>query len=267
MRKSVFFLSMGILLFGINCKSSRTGNAGSAGITAVDTVIITDKRWKLIELNGQQVPDMINGRQPLMEFSGTGNRYSAVAGCNGIGGTFLLSGMGRIRFSQGMSTMMACDHMEFEIDLKKVLGDVDNYTVKGNTLSLNKARMAPLARFVLLDEDIATRLNGAWELSYMADRDADFNLMYTRKRPVINLRLPDSKATGNSSCNHFNVLFELHGKSLHFESPVSTKMACDGGGEAAFFGALKRVSGYRVNEKTLTLLAGDTPLMRFDRKP
>ena len=49
--------------------------------------------------------------------------------------------------------MMACDNMADEATLAKVLEMVDNYTISGNTLSLNKARMAPLARFKLIKSE------------------------------------------------------------------------------------------------------------------
>jgi len=46
-----------------------------------------------------------------------------------------------------MSTKMACENMEVENDLTKALMAADNYSMDGDNLSLNKARMAPLARF------------------------------------------------------------------------------------------------------------------------
>jgi hypothetical protein len=47
------------------------------------------------------------------------------------------------------SSMMACLNMEVEEALKKALEMADNYSVSadGKYLSLNRARMAPLARF------------------------------------------------------------------------------------------------------------------------
>lgn len=108
---------------------------------------ITDRRWKLVELNGKPVPDQVNGKEPFILFQKSDNRYSASGGCNGLGGTFTLQEHGRIKFSQGMSTMMACENMEIENGLNKVLITVDNYSLSGDDLSLNKARMAPLARF------------------------------------------------------------------------------------------------------------------------
>ncbi len=111
---------------------------------------ITDRRWKLIELDGKPVADSINGKEPFLLLLATEGRYTGSGGCNGIGGTFALAGKGRITFSQGMSTKMACEDMEVENGLTKVLVAADNYSLKGDSLSLNKARMAPLARFKAL---------------------------------------------------------------------------------------------------------------------
>jgi heat shock protein HslJ len=46
-----------------------------------------------------------------------------------------------------MSTKMFCDQMEVENGFNEALIAADNFTVSGDNLSLNKARMAPLARF------------------------------------------------------------------------------------------------------------------------
>ena len=59
----------------------------------------------------------------------------------------------RISFGRGMaSTMMACPDMEIADRFNEVINTVDNYTVADGVLSLNKARMAPLARFKLVTE-------------------------------------------------------------------------------------------------------------------
>jgi heat shock protein HslJ len=77
-------------------------------------------------------------------------RYEGHGGCNGVGGTFEIKpDMMRIKFNQGMSTMIACDDLETERAFVDALLASDNYSVNGNTLTLNKARMAPLAKFVL----------------------------------------------------------------------------------------------------------------------
>ncbi len=129
-------------LFFPACQSAKPGGKAKA---------ITGKKWQLIELRGQPVAATINGKMPFISFDEKDNRYSANAGCNGLGGSFTLESYGRIKFSQGMSTMMACDQMEIETGFKEVLDQADNYTVADNTLSLNKARMAPLARFKVVE--------------------------------------------------------------------------------------------------------------------
>lgn len=109
--------------------------------------IITDRKWKLVELEGKPVADKINGKEAFILLQKSDGRYAASGGCNGMGGSFTLEGNGRIKFSQGMSTMMACENMEIENGLNKVLIATDNYSLNGDDLSLNKARMVPLARF------------------------------------------------------------------------------------------------------------------------
>jgi heat shock protein HslJ len=109
--------------------------------------VITDRRWKLVELDGKPVADLVNGKEPYILLQEKEARYSGTAGCNGIGGNFTLLDNGRIKFSQGMSTKMYCDNMEIENGLSKALIAADNYSISGDDLSINKGRMAPLARF------------------------------------------------------------------------------------------------------------------------
>lgn len=129
------------------CSIFKKGATSKTSTETNQTNVITDRKWKLVELQGKPVADKINGKEPFILFQKSDNRYSASAGCNGLGGTFTLEGNGRIKFTQGMSTMMACDNMEIENGLNKILVTVDNYSLSGDNLSLNKARMAPLARF------------------------------------------------------------------------------------------------------------------------
>ena len=47
---------------------------------------------------------------------------------------------------------MACPDMQIADQFNQVLGKVDNYAIADGVLSLNKARMAPLARFRLQED-------------------------------------------------------------------------------------------------------------------
>jgi copper homeostasis protein (lipoprotein) len=110
---------------------------------------ITEKYWKLIELMGEKV-SVNTGKNNEAHFilQTASNRVVGDGGCNSFSGTYQLSDGYRIRFSKMVSTKMACLNMEIENEFLKVFESADNYTLKGDTLSLNKARMAPLAKFV-----------------------------------------------------------------------------------------------------------------------
>jgi copper homeostasis protein (lipoprotein) len=114
---------------------------------------ISGKKWKLVELNGTPVENTSgSGKEYFILLEQKENRISGYAGCNSFFGTCELKEGNRITFSKIGSTMMACPNMSLEQDLFKVLETVDNYTTNGKTLQLNKARMAPLARFEMISE-------------------------------------------------------------------------------------------------------------------
>ena len=147
-------------LFVSSCNSSKstesakgadsTTENATAGANSVENTIL-EKYWKLIEINGNPVTasnDM--GHEPHIILKKEDNFVQGNGGCNSIRGTYTLDEkLNRVSFSQMVGTMMACSNMAIESEMFKVLGAVDNYTLSadGNTLSLNKARMAPLARF------------------------------------------------------------------------------------------------------------------------
>lgn len=136
---SLFFLS--ILLF--SCNATKKGKAE-------ETSEITEKYWKLIEINGQKVTsENFASKEPHLILKKEENRVNGNGGCNSFFGTYeLQADANRISFSKIGSTRMACVKPTVENDFFNVLETVDNYTVKNDTLQLNKARMAPLAKFV-----------------------------------------------------------------------------------------------------------------------
>ena len=81
------------------------------------------------------------------DFKGKNNRVHGSGGCNTFNGSYELKEGNRISFSKIASTLMACENMEAEQEFFKVLETADKFNLVGNTLTLNKAKMAPLARF------------------------------------------------------------------------------------------------------------------------
>jgi len=134
------------------CKSSSS--KAKSETVAVQHKTITEKYWKLIEINGNPVVVGESvGREAFIILKNENNRVNGNGGCNTLSGTYEIdAAVNRIKFSQMASTMMACIKMEVEEELKKILEMVDNYSLSddGKYLSLNRARMAPLARFEIV---------------------------------------------------------------------------------------------------------------------
>lgn len=106
------------------------------------------KYWKLVELMGQPVEYKgEGGKEAHMRLDANGNVHGNFS-CNGFAGGYKVEEGYRISFTQMASTMMMCLNMDTERKFSEVLTMTDNYNLNGDTLILNKARMAPLARFV-----------------------------------------------------------------------------------------------------------------------
>lgn len=127
--------------------SSITGTLADHYVLAKEMGGITETYWKLVELNGQPVPAL--EREPHLILKVEGSRVTGFGGCNSFTGSYTLDEKtSRISFGQLASTMRACPAgMDVEQALGKVLAIVDNYSLNGDHLTLNRARMAPLARF------------------------------------------------------------------------------------------------------------------------
>lgn len=110
---------------------------------------ITEKYWKLIELRGEKIAvNEHQKREAHFILKEDNNRVTGHGGCNFFNGAYQLGEHNAIEFSKMVSTRMACMDIVYEGDYLKIFELADNYTIKEDTLSLNKARMAPLAKFV-----------------------------------------------------------------------------------------------------------------------
>ena len=110
---------------------------------------IEDRTWRLTELRGQPVARagaflVLDAEQALA----SGN-----ASCNSFSGAYAIKSGNRISFDENMAvTMMACPDMTTEEQFLEALRQIDNYGFADGVLSLNRARMAPLARFEITGE-------------------------------------------------------------------------------------------------------------------
>ncbi len=108
---------------------------------------VESKKWQLVELRGNPVLAADNGKIPTLEFNAVEGSLAGNDGCNQVMGGYTLNEGNRISFGQMAGTLMACPDMQTPEAFRSTLEMVDNYTVNDTSFVLNRARMAPLARF------------------------------------------------------------------------------------------------------------------------
>lgn len=106
---------------------------------------IVGVKWQLTELMGRELA--MDAQKPVYFTIGADMQVTGFAGCNRFFGKVALEQGQRLAFGKMASTMMACPALQQEGKFLKALQMADNYSLNQGSLSLNKARMAPLARF------------------------------------------------------------------------------------------------------------------------
>lgn len=140
-----YFVAEGRLI-RLAADGSRIAGALAAHYVLGRLAGVTGKYWQLVELNGQPVPAL--KRAPYLILNNEAARVTGFSGCNAFSGGYELDEAAlRIGFGQLAATMMACPHMQVESAFFEVLRSADNYSCSDDGLTLNRARMAPLARF------------------------------------------------------------------------------------------------------------------------
>ncbi|HPN38617.1 MAG TPA: copper resistance protein NlpE N-terminal domain-containing protein [Melioribacteraceae bacterium] len=84
--------------------------------------------------------NILDSLKYFINFNKTDNRFSANFGCNKITGKYLTFENETIKFSDVISTKMACPNMDLEKQLLNALQKVDNYTFNNNKLFLTTAK-------------------------------------------------------------------------------------------------------------------------------
>lgn len=108
---------------------------------------IENSYWKLTELRGKPSSfQSASGQAPYFILIPEGCKAMGFSGCNRFSGSYETAAGNGLRFNGMASTKMACPQPNPEQEFLEALSITDNYSLNGDTLYLNKARMAPLAR-------------------------------------------------------------------------------------------------------------------------
>ena len=137
MKKVTVLVMVAVILCSFAaCKSKK-----EAATTAEVKNELTNKYWKLTELNGVPVESIAH-----IKFK-TDGTVNGNLGCNKFNGVYTQEDGNRIKFDKMVNTQKMCLDMTVEEEFKRVLQIADNYNLTEKQLVLNRARMAPLARF------------------------------------------------------------------------------------------------------------------------
>ncbi|MFG6685454.1 META domain-containing protein [Mariniflexile sp. HNIBRBA6329] len=134
-----------ILMLFTSCHTSKTATAtASKEITSIENI-----RWKLVTLMGKDVSD----KNAFITFSRDDDKVFGNGSCNNFNGTYQIKEGNQITLSKIAATLMACIDMDVETQFIEVLEKADNYSLNRGTMTLNKARMAPLAIFEAVETE------------------------------------------------------------------------------------------------------------------
>ena len=109
---------------------------------------VEEKHWKLFSLYGIAVEKNKKlPKEPHIIMVADEQKITGSGGCNILSGNYALTDS-TIGFTGLVTTRMACEDMDLETQLLKVLEMIDHYDISGDTLKLKKADMVPSAIFV-----------------------------------------------------------------------------------------------------------------------
>lgn len=261
--KALFFGFATVCLF-ISCSNSKTVTTTTGG-----SELLYQQQWNLTELNGQNVSPATTAH--LLFTAGQINRVSGSTGCNRLTGVYELSNSNNIKFLPLAVTKMACQDNnanEMETKFLAALQQATKWSATTNELLLsNGTTVLAKLQGIKPATDEEKKLNGSWELSFIAGQDIALEKLFPNKKPVISFNIPNTQASGNGGCNGFGSKVKVEGNKITISNILSTMMACDGNGEPIFFNTLEKVTNYSIgSDNSLTMLMGDIAVLKFIKK-
>lgn len=138
MIQSISFLTISFLLF--SCISTQK---------VVEPTLL-HREWMLVSYKNYSKGELIKKKASIQL---TDNKQASVfMGCNQMGYSYELAGKNKIVFSQGISTLKACEDMQLENDINTSLPQVISYKIEDHRLSLY-TKSNEILQFVAADWD------------------------------------------------------------------------------------------------------------------
>ena len=226
------------------------------------------RQWKLVQLDGGNVPSTSNA---YLQLEAGHQRFSGNTGCNRMFGAVSVN-RNRIDFANVGTTRMACADprtRRLESVFTRLLGNVDNFRQRGNSLELYVRRrlvmkfQAPSKQSPVEPDDTATLENRKWVL----DTIRGAAVSDTGPKAFVIFDPQKRSAGGDSSCNVFGGSYSATGSNLKIIDVVATMRACIEDDrmriEREFLDGLRATNRYEIQNNRLTLYQGRRALLVF----
>lgn len=265
--KSKFIALVVIAFTAFSCNTTKLSQENMPEVKG--NAILTETSWELSKLEGKTVQQS-NGDTGKVYFilNSADNTITGYTGCNFFRGTYTATDNGIISFSALISTQKAClDSSIEESSLFQVFDLADNFTLSGETLTLNKAKKAPLAMFTKSKVNENTITEKYWKLITLEGKNVI--MAENQEREIyFTLKTQDNRIQGFSGCNSFSGNFTLvKGNRIRFEQiGVTMKMCPDVKvNESEILNVFNSTDNYTITGDTLTLNVGKrAPLATFE---
>jgi len=256
-----------IALTAFNCNSAKQSQDNMS--TEKENITLTDTSWELSKLEDQAIDQsQVEGDKISFTLNSSDNTITGYSGCNFFRGTYTVTDNGNLSFSPLASTRMACpDSIINESQLFAIFDEADNFTITGNTLSLNKAKRAPLAIFTkskMVDNPITEKY---WKLKTLEDKEV--KMAENQEREIyFTLKTENNSIQGFAGCNTFSGSYTLDkGNQIRFNNIGATMKMCPDVAvrDSDVLNVFNTANNYTINGDILTLNIGKrAPLAVFE---
>ncbi len=222
-------------------------------------------KWKLRKIGDEVIVDSLYSKKfPFLEFRTDEMQVGGIAGCNTIRGGMWQEG-DVLRFTQMISTLMACPEELRETEILSGLNNTTAYQIEGDILTLSNPNGVLLVYEKEPNEsgsnsDDSYRLHDIWVLENIGGKVVGPN-DFMKEMPRLEIKVEEKKYFGNTGCNNMFGEIEINGDNLKFGPAATTRMMCPGDYEQHFLRALTLASKWKVENMKLYLYEGDNELM------
>lgn len=252
-----------VALAVVGCKS--TGDKMQNETTSSE---ITNNTWELVKLDGEKIDQSnTDGKKIQFTLNSVDKMAYGYSGCNTFNGSYTLGERNGIKFSRMASTRMACPDTDIkEQKVLDIFNQADNYTLKGDMLTINKDRKMPLAVFKKVSpEDKIVEKH--WKLIKLEGQDIVMDS--NQERDIyFKLKADDNRVHGFAGCNNLSGGYNLEdGNRISFSNIAVTMKACPDVdlNEAEFLKVFELADNYSFSGDKLMLNVGRrAPLAVFE---